>query len=326
MNRNRPSRNKIETCLLLVLAIVFMLNSAEERDAKIVDSTTEKEASMSGNTQGAAPVYLNHFFLVLDSQTYKEIKDAKFLQEEFATFEQRTTVRADITYTGIYFYGAHTYFEFFEPGGYNRSEGAGGIASGIEAPGASDGLKQRLESYMKAPAFKNTVTRKVGEKDIPWFYLTAVNYRNSGKLSTWLMEYHADFLSNWYPELSPKTRGITREEILERYTAKLGDNEKRKSKYLEDVVEMTLALDETEKAWFVKEREAFGYKITSGENKTVLEGPAIRYTIIPSSPSSTPIASFKMSLRRDKTGQKVYRFGSRSVLQFNDDRTATWSF
>ena len=271
-------------------------------------------------------VYLNHFFIVLDSQTYKEIKDAKFLQEEFAAFEQRTTVRADITYTGIYFYGTHTYFEFFEPGGYNRSEGSVGIASGVEAVGASDKLKQRLETYMKATGFKNMVTRKVNEKDVPWFYMTAINYRNASKLSTWLMEYHADFLGNWYPDLSPQTRGITRGEILERYTAKIGESEKRKSKYLEDVIEITLALDETQKASFIKEREAFGYKITSGENKTTLEGPAIRYVIVPSSPSSSLVVSFKMSLKRDKKGEKVYRFGSRSVLRFNDDRTATWSF
>ena len=275
----------------------------------------------------AVPVYLNHFYLVLDAQTYEEIKGSEFLREEFAAFEHRTTVRADITYTGIYFYGTHTYFEFFAPGEYDRIQGNGGIASGVEAPGASDRLRQRLERYTKTPALNNVVTRRVDEKEHLWFHMVAVAYKDSSaKLSTWLMEYHEDFLKNWYPELSPKSSGITREEILERYAAKIGEHEKREGKYLEDVVEMTLALGETDRAFFIKEREAFGYKIAGDRDQTVCEGPGIKYTILGGTASPGAISSIKMSLKRDKDGKKNYRFGSRSVLQFNDDRTATWSF
>lgn len=273
------------------------------------------------------PVFLNHFYIVLDAQTYKEIEESNFLREEFATFERRTTVRTDITYTGIYFYGTQTYFEFFEPGQYDRVEGACAVASGVETPGASDRVKQRLESYTKMPASKKAVTRRVNERDLPWFHMVSVSYNGSpAKLSTWVMEYHEDFLDNWYPDLSPKTRGITREEVLERYVAKLGEHEKRKSKYIEDVVEMTLALSEAESELFIKECEAFGYKITSDKNRTICEGPAIKYTIIAGANSSSAITSIKLSLKRDKKGERVYRFGGRSVLQFDDDRTATWSF
>jgi Family of unknown function (DUF5829) len=338
MNKNRLSRYNAAIYLLLSLAALVTFsaqekNSARERHAKTIQSESGGESNMSGGVdqrpaaQMADPVYLNHFFFVLDAETYKQIKESKFLQEEFAAFEHRTTVRADITYTGIYFYGTHTYFEFFEPGGYSRAEGAGGIASGVEAPGAGDKVRRRLESYTKAPAWKNPVTRRVGDKDLPWFHMITVAYKDSpARLTTWLMEYHEEFLNNWYPELSPKSRGITREEILERYVAKLGDQEKRKGKYLDDVIEMTLALGEAEKELFIKEREAFGYKITGDEKRTVCEGPGVRYAIIAAANSPGAIASIKVSLRRDKNGQKVYRFGSRSVLQFNDDRTATWSF
>jgi Family of unknown function (DUF5829) len=336
MNKNLKPANKARIYLLLSMAAILVFSwqerhSVAARNTNFVDSNIVREAAMSSTqdrltVQNASPVYLNHFFIVLDSETYNEIKESRFLQDEFAAFEARTTVRTDITYTGIYFYGTHTYFEFFAPGGYNRSEGSGGIASGVEAPGASDTLKQRLESHTKAPGFKNTVTRRFIEKDVPWFYMTSVNYNAPAKLSTWLMEYHEGFLGNWHPELSPKTRGITREEVLERYVAKIGESEKRKSKYLEDIVEMTLALDETEKASFIKEREAFGYKITGSENKAICEGPAIKYTVISSPSSPNKIVEFKMSLKRDKSGQKVYRFGKRSVLTFNGDRTASWSF
>jgi hypothetical protein len=274
------------------------------------------------------PVYLNHFFLTLDPQTYKEIWDSPFLKDEFATFEQRTTVRADMTYTGIYFYGTQTYFEFFEAGkASGRAEGASGIASGIEAPGGSDQLKERLESFLKIKAMKTTITRKMNDKEILWFHSVGGNFADrTPMLQTWTMEYHKDFLNGWYPDLSPKTGGITRKEILERYTAKLGDNEKRKRKYIDDVIEMHLALDEKGRSQFVKEREAFGYKITSNAGQTICEGPEIKYIVTEQTPESVGITAIKMSLRKNKSGQKTYRFGRKSVLQFNDNRTATWSF
>lgn len=274
------------------------------------------------------PVYLNHFFLTVDPQTYKEISESEFLKDEFCSFERRTTVRADMTYTGIYYYGTRTYFEFFEAGkGSGRQEGASGIASGIEARGGNDRLKNLFESSLKIPAMKITITRKTGDKDVPWFYSLGGNFGNKAAVfSAWTMEYHEDFLKSWYPELSPSTRGITREEVLERYTAKLGDNEKRKQKYLDDVIEITLAFDDENKAGFIKEREAFGYKISLDAGKTICEGPGIKYILAPQTPDSVGITAIKMSLRKNKTGQKVYRFGRKSVLRFNDDRTATWTF
>jgi hypothetical protein len=273
------------------------------------------------------PVYLNHFYTVLDAQTYKEIKESEFLREEFATFEQRTTVRTDITYTGIYFYGTHTYFELFEPGEYGRVEGAGAVAFGVEAPGAGDRVRRRFESHAGKPAPKNLMTRRVDDKDLPWFHMVAFSYKDpAAKLSTWLMEYHEDFLNNWHSELSPDSRGITREEILERYAAKLGDRERRKSKYLDDVVEMTLALGGTERELFIKGCEAFGYEVTGDKNRTTCEGPDVRYMVVGEANPPSVVLSIKMSLKREKEGEKVYRFGGRSVLQFDGDRTATWSF
>lgn len=315
MKRDRHFANRTAAVSLLILAASLRMFAQA--------ATSEPQAKES-----MTPVYLNHFFLTLDPQTYKEIGDSTFLKAEFATFEQRTTVRADMTYTGIYFYGTKTYFEFFEAGkGSGRAEGASGIASGIETPNGSDRLKERLEGFLKIKAIKTTITRKTGDKELPWFHSIGGNFVDrTPVLTTWTMEYHRDFLNSWYPDLSPATRGITRQEILERYTAKLGDNEKRKQKYIDDVIEMHLALDEKIKSQFVKEREAFGYKITSDAGQTICEGPEMKYIVTGQTPQSVGITAIKLSLKKNKSGQKVYRFGRKSVLQFNDDRTAMWSF
>lgn len=272
------------------------------------------------------PIYLNHFFLTVDSQTYSDIKASDFLKEEFATFEQRTTVRADATYTGVYFYGTRTYFEFFEAAkASGRPEGATGIASGIEVRGGSDLLKRRLDGVAGISAAKSLITRKTEIGEVPWFYSVGGTFRDLTRiLSTWTMEYHENFLDNWHSQLPPSTRGITREEILDRYVAKAGGDRGRK--ILDDVIEIELALDGDDSTRFVKEREAFGYRLSGGAEQTVCEGPEVKYIVRSREPDALGITSVTMSLRRDKPGRETYRFGPRSVLRFNEDRTATWSF
>lgn len=280
---------------------------------------------LSGETMDT--VYLNHFFLTIDAESYHAIQSSPFLRDEFAPFEQRTTVRQDITYTGSYFYGAHTYFEFFEAGrASGRVLGASGIAFGVEAMGASLRLKPRLETALAMPSAVRPITRRVGDRDVEWFYMTtAEDKQPSPLLQTWVMEYRDSFLNDWYGELQPATRGIKRAEILERYTAKLGENDKRRQKLLENVVEITLALPDAERARLLKACEAFGYQVTAGAGQWRCLGPQVTFNVVAPSGEARGITAVKFSLRHAKPGQQTYRFG-KSVLQFNDDRTAVWTF
>lgn len=272
-------------------------------------------------------VYLNHFFLTLDAESYDAVQSSSFLRDEFAPFEQRTTVRQDITYTGSYFYGAQTYFEFFEAGrGLGRMTGASGIAFGVEAAGASQGLKPRLAEALAVPVAVRPITRRVGDRDLDWFYMTvAEDKQPSPLLQTWVMEYRESFLKDWYGELGPATRGITRAEVLERYAAKLGEADKRRQKLLENVVELTLALPDGERARLLKACEAFGYQVTTAAGRSRCRGPQVTFNIDAPKGEARGITAVKFSLRRAKQGEKRYRFG-KTVLQFNDDRTAVWTF
>lgn len=270
-------------------------------------------------------VYLNHFFLTIDGESYNAIQSSPFLRDEFAPFEQRTTVRQDTTYTGIYYYGAKTYFEFFEAGrGLGRMEGASGVAFGVESSGASQRLKPRLEAALASPVAVRPITRKVGDRDVEWFYMTTAD-EPTPLLQMWVMEYRDSFLNDWHAELAPATRGITRAEILERYTAKIGDNEKRKQKLLEDVLEIRLALPDRERARLVKACEAFGYQVTTESGQSRCQRPQVTFIVVSPKGNARGITAVKFSLRQAKQGEKTYRFG-KTVLQFNDDRTAVWTF
>src|SRR5262249_49624600 len=112
------------------------------------------------------PVYLNHFYLTLDHATYSAIKNDEFLRHEFAASEERTTVRKDRTYTGLYFYGTNTYFEFFDAEKeMQRRVGDSALAFGVDEAAASGKLEVALGTRAA------TITRQLGEADIPWFFM-----------------------------------------------------------------------------------------------------------------------------------------------------------
>jgi Family of unknown function (DUF5829) len=313
---------KLAARLLLIMTVGSM---AAGSLAQTTGGGPSSPRPPSGETMDT--IYLNHFFLTLDGESYQAVQAAAFLRDEFAPFEQRTTVRQDITYTGSYFYGAHTYFEFFEAGrGSGRTVGASGIAFGIEAAGASLRLKPRLAAALETPVGVRPITRRVGDRDLDWFYLTtAEDKQPSPLLQTWVMEYRDSFLNDWYGELKPATRGISRAEILERYTAKLGESDKQRQKLLENVVEITIALPEAERARLLKECETFGYQVTAEARGWRCRGPQVSFNVSAASGDVRGITAVKFSLRHAKQGEKTYRFG-RTVLQFNDDRTAVWTF
>src|SRR5215469_13015461 len=144
-------------------------------------------------------VFLNHFYVVLDSATYRAVEEDTFLRRRFAVNEKRTTTNAEMSYTGLYFYGFHTYFEFFDIGNSPKdSVGDSGIAFGVDQPGAIRVLQEKLAPSLE-PNLKS-VTRLSQGKQIPWFFMaTSKNLPYESGLSCWVMEYHPEFLSNWNP-------------------------------------------------------------------------------------------------------------------------------
>jgi len=120
----------------------------------------------------AAPrILLNHFYATVDRATYRAIAADTFLQQQFAPFEERTTVRSDSTYSGLYFYGDQTYFEFFEENQGGRKPGDAGLALGSEDPGGSAWLKAQWGKLR--PSINTMTTRQLDGSAIDWFETTS---------------------------------------------------------------------------------------------------------------------------------------------------------
>ena len=155
--------------------------------------------------------------------------------------EQRTTTRTDISYTGVYFYGTNTYFEFFDVANHTMGRlGDGGIAFGVDRTGGLDAVKRELgEQFSIAPA---PITRQFQQKQVPWFYNAGfANFPLDSELRIWAMEYHPRFLAEWNPPATGNSAGVSRKQILQRYVAVL--NEKTALPYLQDVVALTLGVN-----------------------------------------------------------------------------------
>jgi hypothetical protein len=266
-------------------------------------------------------VPLNHFFLVLDSATYADIESNQFLQTEFAVFERRTTVRTDRTYTGLYFYGIDTYFEFFDIANEGQGRaGDSGIAFGVEHTGALQILHRRLPA--ESPKM---VTRQTDDKQVPWFFSIAPNDFPSGSvIDTWLMEYHPRFLAEWRPAAKDgANRGIRRKQILKRYASTLRNIPSRP--YLKDVAGLTVAADKLTIARMTKMCDLLGYSSRTEGETTILKGHDFILRLIPEISDTRGIQQVTFRVRR-MPKRKELHFGARSVLKFNRDGTATWSF
>jgi hypothetical protein len=263
------------------------------------------------------PVFLNHFFLTLGSGTFRAIREASYLKEAFAPFEERTTRRNDSTYTGIYFYGRNTYFEFFEEGSEaGKVIGASGVAFGVETAGGAKALEGQFP-------VESAVTRKTENAEPAWFHSgERASAKRADFFRTWVMEYHGDFLKQWYGELPPANANpLRRRNVLDRYVAKIGQLERRNDFLLKDVTSLEIALPVEERKRMLELLPSLGYQL----NGPVATGPEIRLHLPADFEGRGGIRRATFSLQRTVRSEMRQRFGD-SELLVSPRGEAIWTF
>jgi len=280
------------------------------------------------DVEPAPKVYLNHFFLTVDSPTYKDIVGSGFIKNEFAHFEERTTVvNAGQSYSGAYIYGENTYFEFFDESQSQDASTMGltsAIAFGVDQKDEIKIIQKKLKSYKNAPMALRS--REFEGIQIPWFTMAVVFYgKDMPDVMTWVMEYHEDFLKKWHPDLCPSKPGITRNHILQRYAAKIVSPDLPKDKIMKDVIEVHLQLNPGDLEVIKGELAVYGYAISQEGNTTICSGPDVKIAIDPMESGKGKITGIKMSCRPHRYEEKAFLFG-KSRLVLHTDSTATWIF
>lgn len=265
-------------------------------------------ADGAGNGALVAPVVaLNHFFTVVDAPTYAALQESVFFTTVFAPFEKRTTVRSDIRYTGVYWYGRRTYFELFGPGDMGPV-GGGGLALGVEQPGAGARVKQAWDRLGKTG--EGLVTRRTEDVDLPWFTMTSPPELHG--LSVWLMEYHPEFLARWYPGLTP-ARSIARADVLDRYVAKIGWSDRRAAILMDDIAELVVALAPADRDSLAMQLRAVGWAVREQGSAVICDGSeSVTIRIEDAGGGPTGIVEAGFSLRRS-TDPATHRLGSATL-------------
>lgn len=269
----------------------------------------------------AAAVALNHFYLVVDSETYAALATNPYLRKTFAPSEERTTARRDITYTGLYFYGEHTYFEVFDAAKWTGGPvGSAGVAFGVDEPGALAELSKREGPWLALGP--EPVTRPYRDRQIAWFRsATAPSLpRDDDELSVWLMEYEPTFLAEWNPTGTARDRGVARADVLARYAAVLADAPP--SPVLRDVVGLTLAVKPGTRDRLAALCRSFGFEVSQDRGATVLAGPDVRIRLVFATAEARGVREVVMRVRKSEPA--TFRAGALSVSV--DGETATWSF
>ena len=272
----------------------------------------------TAQSQDRTQVFLNHAFVVPDQATYDAIAQSQFMQKEFGAFESRTTVRQDMTYTGIYWYGTDTYFEVLMPSASEQS--SSGIAFGVEARG---GLQSLVN--VGVPGEILPVTRQAEGKDVDWFHRLEINFSGKHDAELFIIEYEPDFLSHWYPQFPPQNPSIRRSDVLERYAAKVGKAAEREHGLLQDVSAIHLLLPPAEVEHLLGLCSKLGFTVKRG-SPSVCNGPDLALVLdeAKGKPGRTGITSMEFRLTREKTGEQSLRLGT-STLEFKG-RGAKWVF
>lgn len=209
------------------------------------------------------PVYLNHLLVFVDRDTYRALSASGFLNEHFACSEERTThdQATGMSWTGRYYYGRHTYFEFMNP---DRTSWAprDGLAFSIESEGGSVTLARRLEQGTDREVRRYKRNRRYRDQDIPWFWSVEIPRRDDDRLISWVMEYDPGFLGRWAPGLPPETANvagtdITRSAFLTRYRAAIGDD--LPNRLFRDITSVTVSLPPDEADRLEAELGVYGY-------------------------------------------------------------------
>lgn len=263
------------------------------------------------------PLLLNHLYRVVDTETFEAARHSSWLREVFAPSEIRTTNRPDWSYTGLYFYGTTTYLELFEQGAQGPA-GTSGLAFGIEQAGTTPAVAEAWRAAL-GDAETRVVVRPLGEDAMPWFHIAHAVPDRRDRLHLWSMEYHADFLAGWHPEVT-EARGITRRDVLDRYARVSGGPA---APLLDDVMAVSLALSVGERTFLEQHVAAFDAMVRDAGEATYVEGEAVTIGLAAATDTRRGVQDLVCRLRRP-VGRETLTLG-RLTISTDGDR-CVWKF
>ena len=148
-----------------------------------------------GQTKSIPKTDFNTFFICIDSVTYKQLYQSKYLKDTlFFCREQQEETNAG-TYTGKYLIGESATLEFFQPkNAHQLGDNCGDW--GIEYKTRKINILNQLIKKSNSLKFPiDTFTTTVTQDSLQFSWYKSISLKNSNNELS-ILEYHSDYLKN----------------------------------------------------------------------------------------------------------------------------------
>ena len=267
----------------------------------------------------AGKVGLNHFYVVLDEETFAAVRDSELLMREFASVDTGLPKFAppQAESQRLYIRGKTTYVELLGPRNpFNEPVGKIGLALGVDTLPLLEEVQTAWSASLGSAADRYKVEWKKSTPAVPWY--DVIQHRSTSdnpNLVLWVSAYRPEFLPWLYPQRSAVENRGSRADFL----APLF----RPERLFRDVTGLTIAVPEQLRQQVARQLEAVGYRRSvRGE---MLELQSSDWTLTLVAPSAQRRGLLSVTVATNRNGGADIVLGDRSAIEFGP-QTAIWHF
>ncbi len=273
-----------------------------------------------------AAVAFSHVAVPLDPATFTAIATSAFLRAEFGGFEERLAYQTSSD-TNYFYYGRDSFLEFLNSPG-RMPVGSASLAFAVGRPGDLHVAVDALLAQRPRVIAYSLNFRQLGTESVANFFRASIRpavqrpeQRRSGQsttLRTDIIERVPGFLGRFDPTFPPDSVGVSNVAYLSRRWKPSG--------YLRSVIGVTVAADSTDVTELAGDLSALGYDVRQAADTLIAARTGFALKLLPATASRRGVLAVRMATQRPKEGERLYRFGARSILRFDTDTTACWTF
>ena len=89
---------------------------------------------------------------------------------------------------------------------------------------------------------------------------------------------------------------------------------------------LTVAADSADVIALGGDLSTLGYDVRQAADTIIATRSGFALSLLPATDQLRGVLALRLATQRPKVGQRVYRFGPRSILRFENDSTAYWTF
>jgi hypothetical protein len=267
----------------------------------------------ASTADGQPPVFLNHFWIALDQPTYDALRTSSQVAALGAVREQKV-VAGSQNWSGVYWTARQTYMEFFGAAALPDSTLLGdcGIGLSVETQGGVAAIAERMRTVFGDRVEIEKQVRTTPTGDVPWY--TDTHLKEPQTTSMWVMELDPGYLAAMRHE--PDIRNpLSRQQERSR--------DYRLDQTLDNVVGLTLALNQEQTSELATQLGLFGWLIHRSRTGFLAVGPDMRIRVVPAG-ARAGIKQVELRLHRSVPKQSIQLGNAELQLAGNTGQLILW--